>query len=171
MLYLKIKTFSLGRPRGMVWGGRREEGSGWGISECLLYLAARSRQSCSTLCNPINGSPPGSPVPGILQARTLEWVAISFSCACVLGCFSLSDSVRPHRWQPTRIPRPWDSLGKNTGVGCHFLLQCMKVKSESEVAQSCPTLSDPMDCSLPGSSIHGIFQARVLEWGAIAFSE
>ena len=66
----------------------------------------------------------------------------------------------------TRLPRPWDSPGKNTGVGCHFLLQCMKVKSESEVAQSCPTLSNPMDYSLPGSSIHGIFQARVLEWGA-----
>ena len=82
----------------------------------------------------------------------------------------MSDSVRPHRWQPTRLPRPWDSPGKNTGVGCHFLLQCMKVKSEREVTQSCPTLSDSMDYSLPGSSIHGIFQARVLEWGAIAFS-
>ena len=82
----------------------------------------------------------------------------------------MSDSVWPHRRQPTRFPRPWDSPGKNTGVGCHFLLQCMKVKSESEVAQSCPTFSDPMDCSPPGSSIHGIFQARVLEWGAIAFS-
>ena len=82
----------------------------------------------------------------------------------------MSDSVRPHRQQPTRLPRPWDSPGKNTGVGCHFLLQCMQVKSESEVAQSCPTLSDPMDCSLPGSSIHGIFQARVLEYGAISFS-
>ena len=81
-----------------------------------------------------------------------------------------SDSVRPHRRQPTRLPHPWDSPGKNTGVGCHFLLQCMKGKSESEVAQSCLTLSDPMDCSLPGSSVHGIFQARVLEWGAIAFS-
>ena len=81
-----------------------------------------------------------------------------------------SDSVRPHRRQPTRLPRPWDSPGKNTGVGCHFLLQCMKVKSESEVAQSGPTLSDPMDCSPPGFSVHGIFQARVLEWGAIAFS-
>ena len=79
-------------------------------------------------------------------------------------------TVRPHRRQPTRLPRPWDYPGKNTGVGCHFLLQCMKVKSESEVAQSCPTLSDPMDCSLPGSSLRGIFQARVLEWGAIAFS-
>ena len=82
----------------------------------------------------------------------------------------MSDSVQPHKWQPTRIPRPWDSPGKNTGVGCHFLLQCMEVKSESEIAQSCPTLSDPMDCSPPGSSVHGIFQARVLEWGAIAFS-
>ena len=81
----------------------------------------------------------------------------------------MSDSVRPHRRQPTRLLRPWDSPGKNTGVGCHFLLQCMKVKSESEVAQSCPTLRYPMDCSPPGSSIHGIFQARVLEWGAIAF--
>ena len=70
-----------------------------------------------------------------------------------------------------QAPRPWDSPGKNTGVSCHFLLQCMKVKSESEVAQSCPTLSNFMDCSLPGSFVHGIFQARVLEWGAIAFSE
>ena len=85
-------------------------------------------QSCPTLCNPIDGSPPGS-------------------------------------------PRPWDSPGKNTGVGSHFLLQCMKEKSESEVAQSCPTFSDPMDCSLPGSSVHGICQARVLELIAIAFSE
>ena len=82
----------------------------------------------------------------------------------------MSDSVQPHSQQPTRLLCPWDSPGKNTGVGCHFLLQCMKVKSESEVAQSCPTLSDPMDCSLPGSSVHGIFQARILEWGAIAFS-
>ena len=72
----------------------------------------------------------------------------------------MSDSVRPHRWKPTRLPRPWDSPGKNTGVGCHFLLQCMKVKTESELAQLCRTLSDPMDCSLPGSSIHGIFQAK-----------
>ena len=83
----------------------------------------------------------------------------------------MSDSVQLHRQQPTRLSRPWDSPGKNTGVGCNFLLQCMKVKSESEVTQSCLTLSDPMDCSLPGSSIHGIFQARVLEWGAIAFSK
>ena len=95
--------------------------------------------------------------------------------ACVLLLLLLSrqscPTLRSHRRQPNRLPRPWDSPGKNTGVGCHFLLQCMKVKSESEVAQSCPTLSHPMDCSLPGSSVHGIFQARVLEWGAIAFSK
>ena len=90
----------------------------------LAAAAAKSLQSRPTLCDPIDGSPPGS----------------------------------------------WDSPGKNTGVGCHFFLQCMKVKSESEVALSCPTLSNPMDCSLPGSSVHGIFQARVLEWGAIVFS-
>ena len=82
--------------------------------------AAKSLQSCPTLCDPID------------------------------------------RRQPTRLPRPWDSPGKNTGVGCHFLLQSMKVKSESEVTESCPTLSHPMDCSLPGSSVHGIFQAGVL---------
>ena len=83
------------------------------------------------------------------------------------SCPTLCD---PQRRQPTRLPRPWDSPGKNTGVGCHFLLQCMKVKSKSEVAQLCPTLSDPMDCSLPGSSVHGSFQARVLEWVTRAFS-
>ena len=101
------------------------------IPHSLLHLAAaaaaKSLQSCPTLCDPIDGSPPGSPIPGILQAQ-------------------------------------------NTGVGCHFLLQCMKVKSESEVAQSYLTLRNPMDCSPPGSSAHGVFQARVLEWGAIAFS-
>ena len=78
--------------------------------------------------------------------------------------------MRPHRWQPTRLLCPWDSPGKNTGVGCHFLLQCMKVKSESEVTQLCPTLIDTVVWSPPGSSLHGIFQARVLKWGAIAFS-
>ena len=83
----------------------------------------------------------------------------------------MSDSVRPCGWQPKRLPCPWDSPGKNTGVGCHFILQFRKVKSESEVTQSCPTLSDPMDCGPPGSSVHGIFQARVLEWGAIVFSK
>ena len=80
-------------------------------------------------------------------------------------------TVRPHRWQPTRLPWSWDSPSKNTGVGCHFLLQCLKVKSESEVAQSWPTLCDPTDYSLPGSTIHGIFQARIWEWVAISFSK
>ena len=88
----------------------------------------------------------------------------------LLSRFSCVQSVRPHRRQPIRLLCAWDCPGKNTGVGCHFLLQCMKVKSESEVAQSCPTLSDPMDCSLPRFSVRGIFQARVLEWGTIAFS-
>ena len=82
----------------------------------------------------------------------------------------MSNSVQPIRQQPTRLPRPWDSPGKNTGVGCHFLLQCVKVKRESEDAQSFPTHNNPMDCSPPGSSTHGIFQATVLEWVVIAFS-
>ena len=114
-----------------------------------------------------------------LNHRLIQFLHSVFSapgilkpCCCCCCCVAsvVSDSVRPHRRQPTRLPRPWDSSGKNTGVSCHFLLQCMKVKSESEVAQLCPTLSDPMDCSLPGSSVHGIFQARVLEWVASAFS-
>ena len=88
----------------------------------------------------------------------------------LLSRFSRVRLCAPHGLQPSRLLLPWDSPGKNIGVGCRFLLQCMKVESASEVAQSCPTLSDPMDCSLPGSSIHGIFQETVLEWGAIAFS-
>ena len=103
------------------------------------------------------------------KQKSKNLVHLSCFCCCQVASV-VSDSVRPHRGQPTRLPCPWDSPGKNTRVGCHFLLQCMKVKSENEVTQSCPTLRDPMDCSLPGSSIHGIFQARVLEWGAIAFS-
>ena len=86
-------------------------------------------------------------------------------CGCYAKSLQSCSTLRPQRRQPTRLPRPWDSPGKNTGVGCHFLLQCMKVKSLSRAR-----LSDPMDCSLPGSSTHGIFQARVLEWVAIAFS-
>ena len=102
--------------------------------------------------------------------RQAKEIILNFAAAAAKSLQSCP-TVRPHRRQPTRLPCPWDSPGKNTGVGCHVLLQCMKVKSESEVAQSCPTLSDPMDFSLPGSSIHGIFQARVLEWVAIAFSK
>ena len=129
---------------------------------------------------------PSKEHPGLISFR-MDWLDLlavqgtlksllqhhSSNCICyAMLCYAsvVSDSVWPHRRQPTRLPRPWDSPGKNTGVGCHFLIQCMKVKSESEVSQSCPTLSDPMDCRLPGSSVHGIFQARVLEWGAIAFS-
>ena len=97
---------------------------------------------------------------------TGKTIALTAAAKLLQSC----PTVRPYRRWPTRLPRPWESPGKNTGVGCHFLLQCMEVKSESEVAQSCPTLRDPMVCSLPGSSVHGIFQARVLEWGAIAFS-
>ena len=108
------------------------------------------------------------------QARYCMVQGQHMQCCCCCGCCwvpsVVSNSVRPHRQQPTWLPHPWDSPGKNTGVGCHFLLQCMKVKSESEVAQSCLILHDPMDCSPPGSSAHGIFQARVLEWGAISFS-
>ena len=95
---------------------------------------------------------------------------LPWCCCCCQLASVVFDSVRPHRRQFTRLPNPWDSQGKNTGVGCHFLLQCMKVKSESEVTQSCLTLSYPMDCSLPGSSVHGIAQERVLEWVAIVFS-
>ena len=83
----------------------------------------------------------------------------------------MSDSVRPHRRQPTGFCHPWGSPGKKNGVGCHFLLQCMEVKSEREVSQSCTTLHDPVDCSPPGSSVHGIYQARILKWVAIAFSD
>ena len=154
-------------------------------------------QSCLTLCSFKDCNPPGSSVhgespgkntgvgchallQGIFPTQALKqgllhyrkvFYQLSYQgsppnhCCCEVASV-VSDSVRPHRRQPS----PWDSPGKNTGVGCHCLLQCMKVKSESEVAQSCPTLSDPMDCSLPDSSIHGIFQARVLEWGAIVFS-
>ena len=104
-----------------------------------------------------------------IQMYSLMCMCVCCCCCCCVASV-VSDSVRPQRLQPTRLPCAWDSPGKNTGVGCHFLLQCMKVKSESEVAQPCLTLCDPMDCSPPGSFIHRIFQARVLEWGAIAFS-
>ena len=105
-----------------------------------------------------------------MQVPSLIWELRSHMPAAAAkslqSCLTLCDPI----WQPTRFLCPWDFPGKSTGAGCHFLLQCMKGKSESEVSQSCPTLSDPVDCSLPGSSVHGIFQARALEWGAIAFS-
>ena len=114
-----------------------------------------------------------SPAVQELQVWPLGWedpLEMGMSAAAAAKSLQLCLTLQPQRWQPNRLRHPWDSPDKNTGVGYHFLLQCMKVKSESEDAQSCPTLSDPMDWSLPGSSIHGIFQARVLEWGAIAFS-
>ena len=106
---------------------------------------------------------------GTTTVPTLVFLDHAAAAKSLQSCLTLRD---PTDWtmQPTRLPRPWDSPGKNTGVGCRFLLQYMKVKSESEVAQSCPTLSNPMDCSPPGSSIYEIFQEGVLEWGAIAFS-
>ena len=113
--------------------------------------------------------PPLCP-PKVYLIRTFILTGFSGTAGAAKSLQSCLTHVRPHRRQPTRLPHPWDSPGKNTGVGCHFLLQCMKVKSEKEVAQLCPTLNDPMHCSPPGSSIHGIFQARVLEWGAIVFS-
>ena len=107
-------------------------------------------QSCPTPSDPMDWSPPGSSIHGFSRQ---EYWSFSFStspssecCCCCQVASVVSDSVRSHRWQPTRLHHPWDSPGKNTGVGCHFLLQCMKVKRESEVAQSCPTPSDPMDC-------------------------
>ena len=124
---------------------------------CLLPSCVAEGTSLNTLQWPIWGKKS--------KKKTNQCIYVCCCCCCQVASVA-SDSVRPHRWQPTRLPHPWDSLGKNTGVGCHFLLQCMKVKSEREVTQSCSTLRDPMDCSPPGSSIHGIFQARVLEWGA-----
>ena len=111
-------------------------------------------------------SPPGSSVHGVFQARVLEWGAIAFSGTYTLLLLLLSRFSRDRlcatpETAAHQAPRPWDSPGKNTGVGCHLLLQCMRVKSESEVAQSLLTLRDPMDCSPPGFSVHGIFQARV----------
>ena len=107
-----------------------------------------------------------------MEVCDIVWKTSPAGCwLLLLSHISRVQPVRPHRQQPTRLPSPWDSPGKNTGMGCHFLIQCMKAKSESEVTQSCPTLHNPMDCSLSGYSVHGIFQARVLEWGAIAFSK
>ena len=96
-----------------------------------------------------NSSVVGLVLGGLCATLTKDMgcLVIGLCCCCCWVASVMSDSVRPHRRQPTRLPHPWDSPGKNTGVGCHFLLQCMKVKSESEAAQSCPTCSDPMDCS------------------------
>ena len=158
----------------------------WTLSFLPLpsHLSPRLRrtQSLASLRPPCSNLPlwkdecPQVKCPALGAVWTTEGTGDSGSGLCSLLLLLLSrsvasNSVRPHRWQPTRLPRPWDSPGKNTGVGCHFLLQCMKVKSEREVTQLCPTLRDHTDCSLPGSSVHGLFQARVLEWGAIALEQ
>ena len=118
---------------------------------------------CPAFCNPMDCSLPGSSVYGIPQARTLAAVPAKSLQSCPTLC-------DPTDGSPPGSPIPGILQGKNTGVGCHFLLQCMKVKSESEVAQSSLTPSDPMDYSLPGSSVHGISQVRILEWITIPFS-
>ena len=129
------------------------------VSPSFLLQPWAHRCRVLTTTDPLPSSlshfPSFSPSPVILPlpSQTPEQALLLL---LLLSRFSLSNSVRPHRRQPTRLPRPWDPPGKNTGVGCHFLLQCMKLKSESEVTQSCPTLSDAMDCSPPGSSVHGI---------------
>ena len=133
----------------------------WGWLSIWTYVHFLRKHVCSCLMDRRRGS-----------TKILGENMVNNTLAATVAVKSLQScpTLWPQRLQPTRLPRPWDSPSKNTGVGCHFLLQCMKVKSEREVAQSCPTLSDPMDCSPPGSSIHGIFQARVLKWGAIAVS-
>ena len=141
----------------------------------VAVAAAKSLQLCPTLCDPIDTAHQSPPSLGF--SRQEYWSELPFpspmheSEKWKWSRSVMSDSSRPHGLQPTGLLHPWDFPGKNAGVSCHFLLQCIKVKSESEVAQSCLTLHDPVVCSLPGSSIHGIFQARVLEWGAIAFSD
>ena len=157
------------------------------FSLCCIGEGNGSPLRCSCLENPRDGGAWWAAVYGVAQSWTrLKWLSIAFKwkpekkklkkeqickASLLLSHFSRVGLLWHHRQQPTRLPCPWGSPGKNTGMGCHFLLQCMKVKSESEVAQSCLTLSNALDCSLPGSSIHGIFQARVLEWDATAFSE
>ena len=148
----------------------------WGSQGKNIEVVCHSLLQWTTFCQ---NSPPW---PIHLGWPYMAWFIVSLSetrlrstwhhtyAAAAAKSLQSCPTLRPHRRQPNRLPRPWDSPGKNTGVGCHFLLQCLKVKSESEVIQSCPTLSDLMDCSLTGSSIHGIFQTIVLEWGAIAFS-
>ena len=152
-------------------------------SRCLLctgfYVAAaaaaKSLQSCPTLCDPIDGSPPGSAVPGILQARTLEWVAISFSNAWQWKVQVKSLSKCPTLCDPMDCSLPGSAV---PGILQARTLEWVAISSSNawkwkvkvKSLSKCPTLHDPMDCSPPGSSVHGIFQARVLEWGAIAFS-
>ena len=146
--------------------------AGVGCHFLLQYMKVKSLSHAQPSATPWTAAFQAPPSMGF--SRQAYWSGVPLPSPeltlLLLSRFVVSNSVRPYRWQPTGPHRPWDSPGKNTGVGCHFRLQCMKVKSESEVAQSCLILSNPRDCSLLGSSVRGIFQARVLEWGAIAFS-
>ena len=142
----------------------------WGLFGCCLCPALHPQPLTSLGTGSLQGSWEfllAMSCPHSACMETVKLLNVSTAAKSLQSCLT----VQPHRRQPTRFPCPWDSPGKNTGVGCHFLLQCMKVKIESKVARSCPTLRDPVDCGLPGSSLHGSFQSRVLEWGAIAFSE
>ena len=150
---VSVHTFTSLMHFKLIFVSHVRYGSSFILSHVVVQLLSHA-----WLCDPMGCSMPGSSV-------LLYLLAAAAAVSSVV-----SDSVQPHEQQTTRLRWPWDSPGTNTGVGLHFLLQCMKVKSESRVAQLCPTLSDPIDCSLPGSPIHGIFQARVLEWVAIAFS-
>ena len=152
-----------------------------GSPSCILNLEAVRMEASSLRSWCKTGEEPGKeslflspgedkPTSGPAQTCSLSSLSAAAAASAAKSLQSCPTLCHPTDGKPTRLPRPWDSPEKNTGVGCHFLLQCIKVKSESEVAQSCLTRMDPMDCSLPGFSIHGIFQARVLEWGAIAFS-
>ena len=143
--------------------GSRRVGHDWATSFSLFpFMHWRQKWQPTLVFLPGEsqgqGSLVGCHIWGCIESDTTEWLSSS--------SYLISQKIHV-----TRLPCTWDSPGKNTGVGCHFLLQCMKVKSENEVAQSCPTLSDSMDCCPPGSTIHGIFQTGVLEWGAIAFSK
>ena len=182
--YLFLESIDIYELRRSHW---KKRGWRYGVNSCnreeILYsttaaATAKSLQSCLTLCNSIDGSPPGSPVPGILQARTLEWVAISFSNAWkwkVKGSLSVvSDSSQPHGLQPTRLLRPWDSPGKSTGVGCHCLLWLYyKLTTKGILCLSfcaCVFSCVWLYCSLPGSSVRGFLQARIQEWVAMSSS-
>ena len=160
MIEVKRRTFS-------SWGwfeSRKEKDTVSSSEDCNHNVVRKMKEDS----HPYNRTPGNTLLPATHAANMNLFYEPPWLLLLLLSRFS---RVWPHRRQPTRLPHPCDSPGKNTGVGCHFLLQHTKVKSESEVTQSCLTLSDPLDCSPPGSSIHGIFQARVLGWGAIASSD
>ena len=172
-LYMHICVFAVMFNSLRLHGLQLPGSSVLGIFQArILESVAMSSSRGSSPCRDLTSVSPVSFVDRQILYHCTTWGALYiYMLKLLLSRFSHVRLCATPQTAATRLPRPWDSAGKNTGVGCHFLLQCMKVKSESEVAQLCPTLSNPMDCSPPGSSVHGIFQARVLEWGAIAFSD